>query len=101
MQNEFEINQTTIKGGCQSGIKVVTHNSKSDLPLDIFKHCQIVISAAVNYNALQKLTKLSKNKAKVNETQPNYFKTWYVGSFWLNLPVRCRLFVSEFWMTHT
>ena len=29
----FEINQTKIKGGCQSGRKVVTHNSKSDLPL--------------------------------------------------------------------
>ena len=29
----FEINRTQIKGGCQSGRKVVTHNSKSDLPL--------------------------------------------------------------------
>ena len=30
---DFEINQTKIKGGCQSGRKVVTHDSKSDLPL--------------------------------------------------------------------
>ena len=30
---KFEINRTKIKGGCQSGRKVVTHNSKSDLPL--------------------------------------------------------------------
>ena len=30
---DFEINQTKIKGGCQSGRKVVTHNSKSYLPL--------------------------------------------------------------------
>ena len=29
----FEINWTKIKGGCQSGRKVVTHNSKSNLPL--------------------------------------------------------------------
>ena len=29
----FEINPTKIKGGCQSGRKVVTHDSKSDLPL--------------------------------------------------------------------
>ena len=29
----IEINRTKIKGGCQSGPKVVTHNSKSDLPL--------------------------------------------------------------------
>ena len=30
---KFEINQTKIKGSCQSGRKVVTHDSKSDLPL--------------------------------------------------------------------
>ena len=35
MHKNFEINQTKIKGGCQSGRKVVTHNSKSDLPLVI------------------------------------------------------------------
>ena len=35
MHKKFEINWTNIKGGCQSGRKVaVTHNSKSDLPLD-------------------------------------------------------------------
>ena len=33
MHKKFEINRTQIKGGCQSGIKVVTHNFKSDLPL--------------------------------------------------------------------
>ena len=33
MQKKFEINREKIKGGCQSGRKVVTHNSKSDLPL--------------------------------------------------------------------
>ena len=33
MQKKFEINLTKIKGGCQSGRKMVTHNSKSDLPL--------------------------------------------------------------------
>ena len=33
MKKKFEINHTKIKGGCQSGRKVVTHNSKSDLPL--------------------------------------------------------------------
>ena len=30
---KFEINWTKIKGGCQSGRKVATHYSKSDLPL--------------------------------------------------------------------
>ena len=33
MYKNFEINRTNIKGGCQSGRKVVTHNSKNDLPL--------------------------------------------------------------------
>ena len=33
MHRKFEMNWTKIKAGCQSGRKVVTHNSKSDLPL--------------------------------------------------------------------
>ena len=33
MHKKFEINGTKIKGGCQLRRKVVTHNSKSDLPL--------------------------------------------------------------------
>ena len=33
MHKKFEINRTKIKGSCQSGIKVVTHDSQSDLPL--------------------------------------------------------------------
>ena len=36
MHKKFEINWTKIKGGYQSGRKVVTHNSKSDLPLVSF-----------------------------------------------------------------
>ena len=35
MYEKFEINQTKIKGSCQSGRKVVTQDSKSDLPLSI------------------------------------------------------------------
>ena len=33
MHKKFEINRTKIKGSCQSGRKVVNHDSKSDLPL--------------------------------------------------------------------
>ena len=29
----FKANQTKTKGGCQSGRKVLPHDSKSDLPL--------------------------------------------------------------------
>ena len=35
MHKKFEINGNKIKGGCQSGRKLVAHNSKSDLPLRI------------------------------------------------------------------
>ena len=33
MHKNFEINRTKIKGSCQSGRKLVPHDSKSDLPL--------------------------------------------------------------------
>ena len=33
MQKKFEMNRTKIKGSCQFGRKVVTHDSKSDLTL--------------------------------------------------------------------
>ena len=38
MHKKFEINRTKIKGGCQLGRKAVTYNSKSNLPLAIYKH---------------------------------------------------------------
>ena len=34
MHKKFEINRTKIKGSCQSGKKVVNHDSKGDLPLE-------------------------------------------------------------------
>ena len=33
MHKKFNTNWTKIKGGCQSGRKVVTYGSKADLPL--------------------------------------------------------------------
>ena len=36
------MNRTKIKGGCQSGRKVVTHNSKSDVPLNFFETRDII-----------------------------------------------------------
>ena len=44
MQKKFEINQTKIKGSCQSRRKVVTHDSKSDLPLVYILLARWVIS---------------------------------------------------------
>ena len=37
MHKKFEINWTKIKGSCQWGRKVVTHDFKSDLPLGLCK----------------------------------------------------------------
>ena len=34
MHKKFEIKRIKIKGGCESWRKVVTHNSKNDLPLN-------------------------------------------------------------------
>ena len=41
MHKKYEINRIKIKGGYQSGTKVVTHNSKSDLPLNQYFTCKI------------------------------------------------------------
>ena len=38
MHKKFEIKWTKIKVGCHSGRKMVTHNSKSDLPLATYSH---------------------------------------------------------------
>ena len=40
MHKKFEINRTKIKGPCQSGSKLVSHNSKHDLPLIMQKITQ-------------------------------------------------------------
>ena len=42
-KNDFEVNQTKINGGCQSGRKVVSHDSKSYLPLACAKTVKIHI----------------------------------------------------------
>ena len=42
MHKKFEINQTKIKGGCQSGRKVAPYESKSDLPLTVAKNKTLV-----------------------------------------------------------
>ena len=59
MHKKFEIDWTKIKGGCQSGRKVVTHNSKSDLPLS--KSCSCFF----------KLTKKSKKFSSKLHVAPN------------------------------
>ena len=49
MHKNLEINWTKIKGGCQSGRKVVTHNSKSYLPLIIDNSYESIFSKSYMY----------------------------------------------------
>ena len=52
MPKNFEINRTKIKGGCQSGIKAVTHNSKSDLPLVWVLEVLVSVGYEIIYNEM-------------------------------------------------
>ena len=42
---DFEVNETKIKGSCQWGRKVVPHDSKSDLPLELMPTKNIFAAA--------------------------------------------------------
>ena len=61
---DSEVNQTKIKGGCQSGSKVLPHDSKSDLPL-----------AKVNQNhmCIGNFMLFSKNWLKFEKSDKNFF----------------------------
>ena len=48
---DFEVNQTQINRGCQSGRKVVAQDSKSDLPLIGMKFENRFLYEAVSYNS--------------------------------------------------
>ena len=50
MHKKFEINRAKIKGGCQSGSKVVTHNSKSDLLLVLHSKFSKKITGGPGYD---------------------------------------------------
>ena len=45
MHNKFEINRTKIKGSCQSGRKVIVHDSKSGLLLA----CSMKVVIFINF----------------------------------------------------
>ena len=70
---KIEINQTKIKGGCQLGRKVVTHNTKCDLPLVYL----------LNWS----------NK----KTNRNYESNWayIIGNFSFWLPAKCKKIILE------
>ena len=50
MHKKFEINRTKIKGSCQSGRKVVPHDSKKDLPL-VDTYCYTMYECLPGKNA--------------------------------------------------
>ena len=67
MHKKFEINQTKIKDGCQSGRKVVNHNSKGELPLSTFTWltdflilCMCTYVSVINFSNFSIFSKLNK-----------------------------------------
>ena len=58
MHKKFEINRTEIDGGCQSGRKVVTHNSKSDLPLGALAENSLILPMNSEFNRLAATKKI-------------------------------------------
>ena len=68
MHKKFEINRTEIKGGCQSGRKVVTHDYKSNLPLPFIEN------GMVKYTNEKKNTRLKvfgKDSASISRIKRN------------------------------
>ena len=61
MHKKFEINWTMIKGGYHLGRKVVTHNSKSNLPLEFF----LVESKALKHKDIYKEGKWHQKSPKI------------------------------------
>ena len=43
------LNLTKIKGGCQSGTKVIPHDSKSDLPLALYNNLKWALLQTIDY----------------------------------------------------
>ena len=86
MRRKFEINPSKIKGGCQSGTKVVTHDSKSDLPLGPHK------SFAVHILLTWKNLQIKVEKLLVAVTQPRLLFMVNITQFCLETDlkaVRC------------
>ena len=65
----FETNQTKIEGSCQSGRKVVSHDSKSDLPLLSSYACTYCISHFTVYFKSGVLIKKLKIPLKSSTSQ--------------------------------
>ena len=57
MYKKFEINQAKIKGGCQSGSKVVTHDSKIDLHL-VFTYSSLIFFEVNHQNGPKLLNRI-------------------------------------------
>ena len=78
----MEVNQTKIKGGCQSRRKVVLHDSKSDLPLVSMYQSQsnrLLKCVLVQYLTSQETLKLA-TPGRPPKMTPNWLSdAMYVG----------------------
>ena len=84
MHKKFEINQTKNKGGCQSGRKVVAHNSNSDLPLITCCFCKSAKSMTVSTILCESLL-LS-----------NHFRYWNITGITMSQVVRIVFLAHHF-----
>ena len=102
MHKKFEINRTKIKGGCQLGRKVVTHNSKI-LNMDV-KNVQLEILRGGNYFVcLEVIIRTCQNcifKSRVIPLNVFFFRAFWVNSLLCSIrKLARRLCHSAPWMT--
>ena len=71
MHKKFEINRTKIKGGFQSRRKVVTHNSKSDLPLNSLQICLHCTAWNLDMSLLDSFFKIRYHKSQLGSVNLN------------------------------
>ena len=67
MHKKFDINWTKIKGGCLSGRKVVTHNSKLPLKILAFFSMQIIEVFEEFFNFWNSVWYLSTNASAFDQ----------------------------------
>ena len=81
MDSDFEVNQTNIKGGCESGRKVVPHDSKSDLPL-----VSILYLSRLATRILSKIAEMFFNLIAEKLAKPTCVHFYQVHYVLANLP---------------
>ena len=93
MHKKFEINRTKSKGICQSGRKVVTHYSKSNLPLELLEELRIsrifgITIITGNFASSLFETCFFFDKGKIKMSFSNFFLFSHGQTYWLHCEQR-------------